>query len=108
MIRILIDENLPRKLKFRFTDKYEMLTVGDLGWNSKKNGELLGLIETNHFDYFLTADQNIEYQQNLNAIHFSLIILEVSNNRYELLQPLIPKIIEAIESDRTSKLIRIS
>lgn len=107
MIRILIDENLPRKLKFRFTDKYEILAVGDLGWNSKKNGELLGLIETSNFNYFLTADQNIEYQQNLNSINFSLIILEVNNNRYELLLPLIPKIIEAIESDSTSKLIRI-
>ncbi len=108
MIRILIDENLPKRLKFRFSEKYEVLTVGDLGWNSKKNGELLGLIETNYFNYFLTADQNIEYQQNLNTIKFSLIILEVSNNRYELLQPLIPKIIEAIEYNLDSKLIRIA
>lgn len=32
-----------------------------MGWASKKNGELLKLIEAEKFDFFLTVDKNIEY-----------------------------------------------
>lgn len=77
MIKILIDENLPTKLKFRFGVNYEVLTVNDMNWNTKKNGELLQLIQQNAFHYLLTADKNIEYQQNLDKLTFGLIILEV-------------------------------
>ena len=40
MIKILIDENLPLKLKFRFGNGFEVLTINDMGWNAKKNGEI--------------------------------------------------------------------
>ena len=67
-----MDENLPTKLKYRFGEQFEILTVSDMGWTSKKNGELLELIQQNNFKYFLTSDLNIEYQQNLQKISFSL------------------------------------
>lgn len=89
MIKILIDENLPKKIKFRFGHGFEMLTINDMGWNSKKNGELLKLIETEKFDYLLTVDKNIEYQQNLKNISFGLIILDTKDNRYETVLPFV-------------------
>jgi hypothetical protein len=35
---ILLDENLPVPLKNDFSDSFEVLTVYDKGWQSKKNG----------------------------------------------------------------------
>jgi hypothetical protein len=106
MTRILIDENLPAKLKFRFGDDFEILTVHDMGWASKKNGELLKLIEAEKFDFLLTVDRNIEYQQNMDKITFGLIILITNDNRYQTVLPFVEKIkLELIINK--SKLIRL-
>jgi predicted nuclease of predicted toxin-antitoxin system len=42
-MKLLLDENLPKRLKKDFSE-HEIFTVGDKGWNSKKNGELLALM----------------------------------------------------------------
>lgn len=41
MKRVLLDENLDRRLKNYFSAELEITSVPDLGWQSKKNGELL-------------------------------------------------------------------
>jgi len=46
-MKVLIDEQLPTKLKYRFTEPdFEVFTVRDIGWLGKKNGELLQLMIT--------------------------------------------------------------
>ena len=47
------------------------------GWNGVTNGELLKLAE-NEFKLFITADQNLRYQQNLAGRRIA--ILELSTN----------------------------
>jgi uncharacterized repeat protein (TIGR03803 family) len=49
-------------------------TVQEAGWAGIKNGELLALAETN-FDVFLTADQNLRYQQNLQGRTVAIVEL---------------------------------
>jgi predicted nuclease of predicted toxin-antitoxin system len=34
---ILLDENLPNPLKNDFSDRFEVVTVHDKGWQSKEN-----------------------------------------------------------------------
>ncbi|MGN6532725.1 MAG: DUF5615 family PIN-like protein [Ginsengibacter sp.] len=42
MMKLLLDENLPVKLKYRFTEKgINAFTVRDMRWLGKKNGDLL-------------------------------------------------------------------
>ncbi len=106
MIKLLIDENLPQKIKYRFGANYNALTVYDMGWAFKQNGELLKLINLENFDVFLTADRNIEYQQNLSILNFKLVILELPNNRYETVLPYVNAIMQAIENS-TAKCIRV-
>ncbi len=48
-MKILLDENLPRKLKADFGINYNVKTVRDMGWLGKKNGELLNLMVSNKF-----------------------------------------------------------
>jgi predicted nuclease of predicted toxin-antitoxin system len=39
-MKILLDENIPTKVKFDFGEGYEIFTVRDMNWLGKKNGEL--------------------------------------------------------------------
>jgi len=89
-MRILLDECLPRKLKHSIVG-HEVATVQERGWSSKKNGELIKLMN-GAVDVFLTSDQNLRHQQNLAAIQFSIIVLVVPDNRLPTIQPLMPQV----------------
>ena len=89
-MRVLLDECLPRKLK-RSIVGHDVATVQERGWSSKKNGELLRLMDGT-VDVFLTSDQNLRYQQNLATIGFSIIVLVVPDNRLPTLQPLMAQL----------------
>lgn len=39
-MKILLDENMPAKVKYDFGKDHEVKTVKDMGWLGKKNGEL--------------------------------------------------------------------
>lgn len=107
-MKILLDENLPRKLKTDFGSEHEVKTVRDMNWLGKKNGELLGLIAFNGFEIFVTIDKNLKHQQNLDKFNISIFILIGINNRRETLQHLIKKITEKIKSGNYGKLNEIS
>ena len=52
-MRILLDENLPRRLKRDF-DENEVFTVSDKNWNGISNGKLLRLMIDEGFDALIT------------------------------------------------------
>jgi predicted nuclease of predicted toxin-antitoxin system len=106
-MRILLDENLPRKLKAGFGPNFEVKTVRDLGWLGKKNGELLGLMVLNGFDVFITIDKNLRHQQNLARFPVSVFLLMAVNNRLETLQNLIEKIRLRLEAGDFQELTEI-
>ncbi len=61
-MRLLLDENLPKRLKTNFID-HEIYTVRDKNWNGIKNGQLLQLMMENGFHALLTFDKNLQHQQ---------------------------------------------
>lgn len=106
-MRILLDENLPRKLKPSFGPDFEVKTVRDMGWLGKKNGELLGLLVVNGFDVFVTIDKNLRHQQNLAKFPISIFLLLAPNNRLETLQKLVGEIKLRLESGNFQQLTEI-
>jgi hypothetical protein len=50
-----------------------------------KNGELLQRAST-RFDLFVTADQNLQYQQNLDALPIAVAVLVARDTRFESLR----------------------
>lgn len=72
-MRILLDESLPRRLISELSG-HTVSTVTDQGWSGLENGELLRAA-VDQFDVFLTADQNLEYQQNLSELPLSVVVL---------------------------------
>ena len=53
---------------------HDVWHVADMGWPSKRNSELLRLMAAEHFDAFLTVDQNLEFQQNLQVSGVGVIV----------------------------------
>jgi len=106
-MKLLLDENLPRKLKTDFGTEFEVKTVRDMNWLGKKNGELLGLIVFNGFDFFVTIDKNLRHQQNLDKFDITIFLLLAPDNRRETLEKLIVKIKELINNRDYKKLTEI-
>lgn len=106
---ILLDENLPVPLKNDFSDNFEVITVYDKGWQSKQNGELLQAIDDDGIDFLMTADRNLEYQQNLNRYKLRLIVLITYDNRYKTLKSKVPIIEKVLLSEKSAneKIIKI-
>jgi len=96
-MRVLLDENLPRRLKNYLSQDVAARTVADCGWCGKKNGDLLRLAEKD-FDIFVTLDRGIEFQQNLIGFDLAIIVLQASSNRLADLLPLVASLGEAIQS----------
>ncbi|MFI5378985.1 MAG: DUF5615 family PIN-like protein [Tepidisphaerales bacterium] len=76
-MKILLDECVPWPLR-TLLPGHECMTAQQRGWGGIKNGDLLRLAEM-EFDLFITADQNLQYQQNLATRRLS--ILELSSNK---------------------------
>ena len=90
-MKLLLDENLPKRLKSNFPE-HEIYTVSDKGWNGKKNGELMRLLISENFDALLTFDKNLQHQQNFIKYALPVIVLNAADNTYLTLQQLVPKI----------------
>lgn len=80
-MRLLLDENLPKKFKREFAD-YEIYTVRDKGWNGIKNGELLKLILADGIDALITVDKNMRHQQNFQRYPITVLVLDTFDNTY--------------------------
>jgi hypothetical protein len=77
-----------------------------MGWTGSRNGELLQLA-AGEFDALLTADQNLEHQQNLGAIPIAVVVLVAPTNRIEALRPLIPALLQALQTLAPRQLVRV-
>lgn len=73
MKKVILDENLPQSLRHHLTE-FDAVTVQYLGWSGIQNGELISLVD-GRFDVFLTADQNLRYQQNLKSRKIAIVEL---------------------------------
>jgi len=93
-MRILLDESLPAELQAELPG-HEVRTVREMGWSGPKNGELLAR-SANQFDVFLTADQNLQYQQNLLMLPVAVVVLAAKSNRIADLRSLIPQLIAVL------------
>ncbi len=92
-MRLLLDENLPKRLKQDFPE-HEVFTVRDKGWNGIKNGELLKKLLENTFDALLTFDKNLQHQQNFLKYTITVFVLTASINQYAELTKLTAQINE--------------
>ena len=71
---ILFDHGTPRGIA-RFLPGHTVTRARQRGWDRLSNGDLLAEAERAGFDVFLTADKNIQYQQNLAGRRIAVVVL---------------------------------
>ena len=105
-MRILLDEQLPRRLARHLTGHFAF-TVQQRGWAGATNGELLRRPEAAGFDAFIIGDQNRSFQQQLGGLLLRIIVLVARSNNLEDLLPLVPPVLAIIEEVRAGGVRRI-
>ena len=106
-MKILLDESLPRKIRYDFGTDHEVWTARDKGWLGKKNGELLKPMIDNGSDLFFTLDRNLQYQQNLARLPLTIFVLCTKDSRRETLKCLIPKVFDVLNEGNLQNVIEI-
>lgn len=105
-MKLLLDECVPRRLKRDF-QTHDVATVIEAGFQGLKNGRLLQSAASAGFEVLITVDQNLTYQQNLKTLPLAILILIAARNKYELLAPLVPQALIALQSIRAGEVVRI-
>ncbi|MEJ7870616.1 MAG: DUF5615 family PIN-like protein [Rubrobacteraceae bacterium] len=105
-MRVLLDENVDRRLKRDFAEGHEVVTVAEAGWAGKKNGELLRLAEE-RFDVLLSTDKGIPHQQNVSRFDLTVVLLRAKSNAHEDLTPLMGEVNTALGSIEAGTVVRI-
>jgi hypothetical protein len=95
-MRIILDESVPQKLRLLISGGHFVVTTWFQGWSGLKNGDLLAAAEVAGFDLFITADQEIRYQQNLLGRRIAVLVL--STNNWSVVRESAGKITTAIET----------
>jgi predicted nuclease of predicted toxin-antitoxin system len=104
-MRILLDESLPIELRDELP-QHSIRSVQEMGWSALKNGELLRRA-VDEFDVFVTADQNLQYQQNVKALPIAVAVLVAKSNRIQSLKPLVPALLSALAALEPRTLFRV-
>jgi len=103
--RVLLDENLPRKLRRDLTE-FSVRTVQEENWTSYANGQLLGRAQ-DRFDVLLTADRRLQYQQNLTRFNIGVVVILTVTLRYRTIRTAIAPIRTALASVKAGELLHV-
>ena len=105
MKRVLLDENLPRKLRRDLPD-FAVRTVQEENWTSLANGELLGRAQ-DRFDILLTADRRLQFQQNLSRFNMGVVVILTVSLRYRHIRLAIEAIHDALAAVEPGQLLQV-
>lgn len=77
-MRVLLDENLPHRLRTAIMN-HEVETARYKRWNGLKNGELLRVAEADGVQVLVTSDQNMTYQQSMIGRKIAIVTLSAQD-----------------------------
>ena len=102
-MRILLDECAPWPI-YKLLPDHQCMPAQRRGWGGVKNGELLRLANR-EFDLFMTADQNIRFQQKLTG--YQLAVIQLSTNKWRRILAAAALIQAAVASIRPGEFRRL-
>ena len=92
-MRILFDQGTPAPLRHALTG-HSVETAYERGWSNLSNGDLLAAAEGAGFDLFVTTDQNLRYQQNLDGRRLAILVLPTT--RWPIIQRHVAEVAAAV------------
>ena len=105
-MRVLPDENVPKRLIRHLPQNAEDTTVPLYGWSGRKNGELLRMA-AREFDVFLTVGKNLSYQQDLSRSVLAIVVSKAGTNSLEDLIPLMSRVSNVLTTAQPGEAIYV-
>lgn len=105
-MKILLDECVVQEFRTRLKG-HDVFTVTYVGWSGIKNGKLLALAAADGFEAFVTTDQKIEHQQNLQKLPLAVVILHAASNDLDDLEPLVPQSLGTLHQVKAKSLFHV-
>ena len=105
-MKLLLDENLPHRLRPLITG-HDVYTVAYMGWRGIENSELLAHAAANGFDALLTKDNGMPYEQNVEKLPCSIVVLQAPSNELEVIRPLLPELLVQLPQLQARTVMRI-
>ena len=105
-MRVLLDEQLPRQLAAEIAG-HDVATVQQQSWAGLSTGELLKRAATGGFDAFVTADHNLQFQQNLTRSRLFVLVLVAASNALEDLLTTVPDLLSELSKAQPGRVARI-
>jgi hypothetical protein len=106
-VKILFDHCVPKPLR-RELPGHEIKTAREMRWEGLKNGKLLDEAQAARFDVFLTVDQNIRYQQNLQDRAIAVVVMIANGITVEDLRSLLPAVEKTLTLVQPGQLYEVS
>lgn len=88
-MRLLLDANLPHKLRFHLPD-HDVAIPREMGWQNLKDRDLLNPAATQGFGALITMDHSMQHQQNLRNHNIAVVLLCAPDNDLDTLRLLVP------------------
>ena len=60
------------------------------------------------FDVFVTADQGLQYQQDLSGYDIAVVTLVARTNRLEDLKPIVPRLLEVLPALKAGEVVSLA
>ena len=90
-MKTLLDEQLDRRLKENLPD-LEVFVLNDFGWLGLRNGQIREKLNEHQFQFLITADKNMPFQQHLGKMNFTLILLDTPSLLWPIQELFVPKL----------------
>lgn len=105
-MRVLLDEDVPIRLRLYFSDEITVETVEYRGWKGLKNGALL-CVAQEHFDVLVTLDNSIPYQQPSQRLDLAIVVLRPSLPNLEDMVELVPEVQRVLKGIQSGHVVRV-
>jgi hypothetical protein len=104
-VQVFLDHSAPAPL-CEHLPGHEVTEAYRLGWARLQNGELIAAAESAGFQVLITADKNMQYQQNLAGRAIAIVILEQA--QWPALRPHVSLVLDAVDSAKPGEFVRVT
>jgi hypothetical protein len=101
-MKILLDECVTKRL-IPYLSEHDVFTVTQQGWNGFRNGQLMKRAVENNFDFLITIDKNLQFQQNIGKYDLIVIVFNSPTSKVEVLKNYVPIFIEQLPAYEKGK-----
>ena len=105
-MRLLLDKNITWDLRSYLLQYHEVISSGYLGWERLPHDQMLERARYD-FDALITCDQDIPRDQDITGADVAVIVLAAKTNSIRDLAPLVPRILNALETIQRGQVVRI-